>query len=338
LKLNDEPESSSRRRAKRRRSKRQFSQKTGTSDSTRLYLNEIGEVPLLTGPEEAALAREIHEGMEAEAQLAELYATGGPESFESDNLSRLQELQSVGEYARDQLTRANLRLVVSIAKKYSNHGLPLLDLVQEGNMGLMRAVEKFDGTKGYRFSTYATWWIQQSVSRAVSNQAHTIKIPIHTIEAMNKVTRAQRELEKELGRIPSTTETAERTGLDPEKVEDLIQLNSNQGTLSLDLPMGDEGSFSLADVLSDSDDEGPESAAIKQLLKGAISETLDGLDKREREIVEMRFGLDGQDPKTFDEIGSHFGVSRERIRQVETRILSKLRYRSDLKSLIEFMN
>lgn len=338
MKLNDEPESSSRRRAKRRRSKRQFSQKTGTSDSTRLYLNEIGEVPLLTGPEEATLAREIHEGMEAEAQLAELYATEGLESFESDNLSRLQELQSVGEYARDQLTRANLRLVVSIAKKYSNHGLPLLDLVQEGNMGLMRAVEKFDGTKGYRFSTYATWWIQQSVSRAVSNQAHTIKIPIHTIEAMNKVTRAQRELEKELGRKPSTTETAERTGLDPEKVEDLIQLNSNQGTLSLDLPMGDESGFSLADVLSDSDDEGPESAAIKELLKGAISETLDGLDKREREIVEMRFGLDGQDPKTLDEIGSHFGVSRERIRQVETRILSKLRYRSDLKSLIEFMN
>ena len=338
MKLNDESESSSRRRAKRRRSKRQFSQKTGTSDSTRLYLNEIGEVPLLTGPEEATLAREIHEGMEAEAQLAELYATEGLESFESDNLSRLQELQSVGEYARDQLTRANLRLVVSIAKKYSNHGLPLLDLVQEGNMGLMRAVEKFDGTKGYRFSTYATWWIQQAVSRAVSNQARTIKIPIHTIEAMNKVTRAQRELEKELGRKPSTPETSERTGLDPEKVEELIQLNSNQGTLSLDLPMGDDDGFNLAEVLSDSEDEGPESAAIKELLKGAISETLDGLDKREREIVEMRFGLEGQDPKTLDEIGSHFGVSRERIRQVETRILSKLRYRSDLKSLIEFMN
>jgi len=301
-------------------------------------LNEIGEVPLLTGPEEAVLAREISEGMEAEARLAELYATEEVEGFESENLLRLQELQRDGEYARDQLTRANLRLVVSIAKKYSNYGLPLLDLVQEGNMGLMRAVEKFDGTKGYRFSTYATWWIQQAVSRAVSNQARTIKIPIHTIEAMNKVTRAQRELEKELGRKPSTPETSERTGLDPEKVEELIQLNSNQGTLSLDLAMGDDDGFNLAEVLSDSEDEGPESAAIKELLKGAISETLDGLDKREREIVEMRFGLEGQDPKTLDEIGSHFGVSRERIRQVETRILSKLRYRSDLKSLIEFMN
>ena len=301
-------------------------------------MNEIGEVPLLTGPEEAVLAREISEGMEAEARLAELYATEEVEGFESENLLRLQELQRDGEYARDQLTRANLRLVVSIAKKYSNYGLPLLDLVQEGNMGLMRAVEKFDGTKGYRFSTYATWWIQQAVSRAVSNQARTIKIPIHTIEAMNKVTRAQRELEKELGRKPSTAETSERTGLDPEKVEELIQLNSNQGTLSLDLPMGDDDGFNLAEVLSDSEDEGPESAAIKELLKGAISETLDGLDKREREIVEMRFGLEGQDPKTLDEIGSHFGVSRERIRQVETRILSKLRYRSDLKSLIEFMN
>ncbi|HJM35789.1 MAG TPA: sigma-70 family RNA polymerase sigma factor [Acidimicrobiales bacterium] len=338
LKLNDDPEAPSRRRVRRRRSKRQLSQKTGTSDSISLYLNEIGEVPLLTGPEEAVLAREISEGMEAEARLAELYATEEVEGFESENLLRLQELQRDGEYARDQLTRANLRLVVSIAKKYSNYGLPLLDLVQEGNMGLMRAVEKFDGTKGYRFSTYATWWIQQAVSRAVSNQARTIKIPIHTIEAMNKVTRAQRELEKELGRKPSTAETSERTGLDPEKVEELIQLNSNQGTLSLDLPMGDDDGFNLAEVLSDSEDEGPESAAIKELLKGAISETLDGLDKREREIVEMRFGLEGQDPKTLDEIGSHFGVSRERIRQVETRILSKLRYRSDLKSLIEFMN
>ena len=338
LKLNDDPEAPSRRRVRRRRSKRQLSRKTGTSDSISLYLNEIGEVPLLTGPEEAVLAREISEGMEAEAQLAELYATEEVEGFESENLLRLQELQRDGEYARDQLTRANLRLVVSIAKKYSNYGLPLLDLVQEGNMGLMRAVEKFDGTKGYRFSTYATWWIQQAVSRAVSNQARTIKIPIHTIEAMNKVTRAQRELEKELGRKPSTAETSERTGLDPEKVEELIQLNSNQGTLSLDLPMGDDDGFNLAEVLSDSEDEGPESAAIKELLKGAISETLDGLDKREREIVEMRFGLEGQDPKTLDEIGSHFGVSRERIRQVETRILSKLRYRSDLKSLIEFMN
>ena len=338
MKLGDDSEALSRRRVKRRRSKRQLSQKTGTSDSISLYLNEIGEVPLLTGPEEAVLAREISEGMEAEAQLAELYATEEVEGFESENLLRLQELQSTGEYARDQLTRANLRLVVSIAKKYSNYGLPLLDLVQEGNMGLMRAVEKFDGTKGYRFSTYATWWIQQAVSRAVSNQARTIKIPIHTIEAMNRVTRAQRELEKELGRKPSTAETSERTGLDPEKVEELIQLNSNQGTLSLDLPMGDDDGFNLAEVLSDSEDEGPESAAIKELLKGAISETLDGLDKREREIVEMRFGLEGQDPKTLDEIGSHFGVSRERIRQVETRILSKLRYRSDLKSLIEFMN
>jgi len=338
LKLGDDSEALSRRRVKRRRSKRQLSQKTGTSDSISLYLNEIGEVPLLTGSEEAVLAREISEGMEAEAQLAELYATEEVEGFESENLLRLQELQRDGEYARDQLTRANLRLVVSIAKKYSNYGLPLLDLVQEGNMGLMRAVEKFDGTKGYRFSTYATWWIQQAVSRAVSNQARTIKIPIHTIEAMNKVTRAQRELEKELGRKPSTPETSERTGLDPEKVEELIQLNSNQGTLSLDLPMGDDDGFNLAEVLSDSEDEGPESAAIKELLKGAISETLDGLDKREREIVEMRFGLEGQDPKTLDEIGSHFGVSRERIRQVETRILSKLRYRSDLKSLIEFMN
>ena len=338
MKLDDDSEARSRRRVKRRRSKRQFSRKTGTSDSTLLYLNEIGEAPLLTGSEEAVLAREIHEGMEAEGQLAELYATEELVSFESEEISALEELKSRGEYARDQLTRANLRLVVSIAKKYSNNRLPLLDLVQEGNMGLMRAVEKFDGSKGYRFSTYATWWIQQSVSRAVSNQAHTIKIPIHTIEAMNKVIRVQRELEKELAKKPSNTEISERVGMDLEKVEELIQLKLNQGTLSLDLPMGDDGGFNLSEVLSDSNDEGPESAAIKQLLKSAISETLDGLEEREREIVKMRFGLDGEHPKTLDEIGVHFGVSRERIRQVEIRILGKLRYRSDLKSLIEFMN
>ena len=338
MKLDDDSEASSRRRVKRRRSKRQFSRKTGTSDSTLLYLNEIGEAPLLTGSEEAVLASEIHEGMEAEAQLAELYATEELVGFESEEISALEELKSRGEYARDQLTRANLRLVVSIAKKYSNNRLPLLDLVQEGNMGLMRAVEKFDGSKGYRFSTYATWWIQQSVSRAVSNQAHTIKIPIHTIEAMNKVIRVQRELEKELGKKPSNEEISERVGMDLEKVEELIQLKLNQGTLSLDLPMGDDNGFNLSEVLSDSNDEGPESAAIKQLLKSAISETLDGLEEREREIVKMRFGLDGEHPKTLDEIGVHFGVSRERIRQVEIRILGKLRYRSDLKSLIEFMN
>ena len=326
------------RNLRRRRNKKNVSEKSGSSDSTQRYLSEIGEVALLEPQEEVDLAMEMRDGMEAEAQLAEFHATGKLENLSRVELSKLRRRQRRGEQARDRLTRANLRLVVSVAKKHVGRGLPLLDLVQEGNLGLMRAVEKFDGTKGYKFSTYATWWIRQSVSRAVSDQARTIRIPIHTADAMNRVVRAERDLSQEFGRKPTIEEIAERAAVDPEKADELLQLNLSQGTLSLDLPMGEEGEVSLADVLPDSQVETPESAVTHQVLTGEISEVLDGLEEREREIVRMRFGLDGVEPKTLEEVGRHFKVTRERVRQIEIRILAKLRHQQRSKTFREYLD
>ena len=323
---------------KRRLNKKKSSEQTGSSDSTQRYLSEIGEVALLEAEEEVSLAKEIREGMEAETQLAELHATGELENLSRVDLSRLRRRQRRGEQARDRLTRANLRLVVSIAKRYAGRGLPLLDLVQEGNLGLMRAVEKFDGTKGYKFSTYATWWIRQSVSRAVSDQGRTIRIPVHTAEAMNRVVRAERELTQELGRTPTIEEIGERAAVDPEKVDELLQLGLSQGTLSLDLPMGEEGEVSLADILQDFGTEAPESVATQQVLTGEISEVLDSLEEREKQIVQMRFGLDGTEPKTLEEVGKHFKVTRERVRQIEIRILNKLRHQQRSKTFREYLD
>ena len=323
---------------KRRLNKKKSSEQTGSSDSTQRYLSEIGEVALLEAEEEMNLAKEIREGMEAETQLAELHATGELENLSRVDLSRLRRRQRRGEQARDRLTRANLRLVVSIAKRYAGRGLPLLDLVQEGNLGLMRAVEKFDGTKGYKFSTYATWWIRQSVSRAVSDQGRTIRIPVHTAEAMNRVVRAERELTQELGRTPTIEEIGERAAVDPEKVDELLQLGLSQGTLSLDLPMGEEGEVNLADILQDFGTEAPESVATQQVLTGEISEVLDSLEEREKQIVQMRFGLDGTEPKTLEEVGKHFKVTRERVRQIEIRILNKLRHQQRSKTFREYLD
>tara|TARA_B100000073_G_scaffold128765_1_gene105444 strand:- start:7731 stop:8981 length:1251 start_codon:yes stop_codon:yes gene_type:complete len=323
---------------KRRLNKKKSSEQTGSSDSTQRYLSEIGEVALLEAEEETSLAKEIREGMEAETQLAELHATGELENLSRVDLSRLRRRQRRGEQARDRLTRANLRLVVSIAKRYVGRGLPLLDLVQEGNLGLMRAVEKFDGTKGYKFSTYATWWIRQSVSRAVSDQGRTIRIPVHTTEAMNRVVRAERELTQELERAPTIEEIGERAAVDPKKVDELLQLGLSQGTLSLDLPMGEEGEVSLADILQDFGTEAPESVATQQVLTGEISEVLDSLEEREKQIVQMRFGLDGTEPKTLEEVGKHFKVTRERVRQIEIRILNKLRHQQRSKTFREYLD
>ena len=326
------------RNLKRRLNKKKSSEQTGSSDSTQRYLSEIGEVALLEAEEETSLAKEIREGMEAETQLAELHATGELENLSRVDLSRLRRRQRRGEQARDRLTRANLRLVVSISKRYAGRGLPLLDLVQEGNLGLMRAVEKFDGTKGYKFSTYATWWIRQSVSRAVSDQGRTIRIPVHTAEAMNRVVRTERELTQELGRSPTIDEIGERAAVDPEKVDELLQLGLSQGTLSLDLPMGEEGEVSLADILQDFGTEAPESVATQQVLTAEISEVLDSLEEREKQIVQMRFGLDGTEPKTLEEVGKHFKVTRERVRQIEIRILNKLRHQQRSKTFREYLD
>jgi RNA polymerase primary sigma factor len=297
------------------------------SDSTRLYLREIGQVALLTSADEVELAGAIIDGNEAEAQLAELAASGGLDKADRAEVARLRRRQRRGDRARDRLTRANLRLVVSVAKKFGGRGLPLLDLFQEGNLGLMRAVEKFDATKGFKFSTYATWWIRQAITRAIADQSRTIRIPVHKVDAMNRVLRAQRDLAQELEREPSHSEIGDRAVLDPGEVEKLLRLASEQDNpLSLDSPMGDERDISLADLVPDITAIAPADAAARRLLGDAVLASLEDLDDREKDVVRMRFGLDGEQPRTLEEVGKHFGVTRERVRQIEARTMAKLRH------------
>jgi RNA polymerase primary sigma factor len=297
------------------------------SDSTRLYLREIGQVALLTSADEVELAGAIIDGNEAEAQLAELAASGGLDKVDRAEVARLRRRQRRGDRARDRLTRANLRLVVSVAKKFGGRGLPLLDLFQEGNLGLMRAVEKFDATKGFKFSTYATWWIRQAITRAIADQSRTIRIPVHKVDAMNRVLRAQRDLAQELEREPSHSEIGDRAVLDPGEVEKLLRLASEQDNpLSLDSPMGNERDVSLADLVPDITAIAPADAAARRLLGDAVLASLEDLDDREKDVVRMRFGLDGEQPRTLEEVGKHFGVTRERVRQIEARTMAKLRH------------
>jgi RNA polymerase primary sigma factor len=291
-----------------------------------MYLQEIGEVPLLTAVEEVELATEIAGGNGAETELADLAASGGLEGLERVVLVRLRRRQRTGEMARDRLTRANLRLVVSIAKRHVGRGLPLLDLVQEGNLGLMRAVEKFDPSKGFKFSTYATWWIRQAVTRAVADQARTIRIPVHMVDAMNRCVRTERELQHELSRKPTIEEIADRAVIDPDKVADLLELARNQDPLSLDSPLGDEQDTNLADLVADVDAEDAALTATRRLLREDILDVLGQLDPRERDVVRMRFGLDEDKPATLEEVGRRFGVTRERVRQIESRTMAKLRH------------
>ena len=314
------------RSARRRDPAKHPSERGDSGDSTRMYLREIGEVALLSAVEEVELATAIGDGNVAEAELADLAVAGKLEHVERVVLVRLRRRQRAGEMARDRLTRANLRLVVSIAKRHVGRGLPLLDLVQEGNLGLMRAVEKFDHSKGFKFSTYATWWIRQAVTRAVADQARTIRIPVHMVDAMNRCVRIERELQQELERKPSMEEIADRALLDLDKVEDLLELARNQIPLSLDSTYGDEQDVSLADLIADLDAEDAVLAATRRLLKDDILEVLDQLDGRERDVVRMRFGLDDAKPATLEEVGRRFGVTRERVRQIESRTMAKLRH------------
>ena len=298
-----------------------------TADSTRLYLREIGQVALLTQAEEVELANGITEGNRAETELADLAAAGELDRTAGSEVARLRRLQRRGDRARDRLTRANLRLVVSVAKKYGGRGLPLLDLFQEGNLGLMRAVEKFDANKGFKFSTYATWWIRQAITRAIADQSRTIRIPVHKVDAMNRVLRVQRDLSQELERDPSHNEIAERTVLRPDEVRDLLRLAKEQDNpLSLDSPMGEEQDTNLAELVPDLGAVAPDEEAARRLLGDAILVALEELDDREKHVVRMRFGLDGGQPRTLEEVGRHFGVTRERVRQIEARTMAKLRH------------
>jgi RNA polymerase primary sigma factor len=287
-----------------------------------MYLKEIGRVPLLSGDEEVSLARRIEAGLHAVTQLA-AHAEGTVELTPLE-VAQCNRQRRDGDAARDQLTRANLRLVVSIAKRYGGRGMLLLDLIQEGNLGLMRAVEKFDYTKGFKFSTYATWWIRQAITRAIADQARTIRIPVHMVESINKVKRTQRQLAQELEREPTIDELARMTDLSPARVREILRIS--QDPLSLDSPVGDEADSNLGDFIEADGADAPPDAVTREFLGLAVSEALSELGEREQEVVRLRFGLDDGRPRTLEEVGREFGVTRERVRQIESKTLAKLRH------------
>jgi len=311
---------------------------TGGSDSVRAYLKEIGRVRLLSAEQEVALARCVERGLEAAARLdlLELAQTrskeagtgtgAGAKAAKNRALEKQREaderLRAEGSVARQVLVEANLRLVVSVAKWYRNRGMSFLDLIQEGNLGLMRAVEKFDYTKGFKFSTYATWWIRQAISRAIADQARTIRIPVHMVDSINAVIRAQRSLLQEWGREPTIDEVAQRAEMTPARVREILRIN--QDTVSLEQPLG-EDDFSLSDTLEDEAVLSPGEAAARAMLAEAVRNVLADLSERERKVVRMRFGLEDGQVRTLEEVGKEFGVTRERVRQIESKTLAKLR-------------
>ncbi|WP_430624095.1 RNA polymerase sigma factor RpoD [Polycladospora coralii] len=272
------------------------------NDPVRMYLKEIGRVPLLSAADEVALAKRIEEG---------------------------------DDEAKRQLAEANLRLVVSIAKRYVGRGMQFLDLIQEGNMGLIKAVEKFDYQKGYKFSTYATWWIRQAITRAIADQARTIRIPVHMVETINKLIRVSRQLLQELGREPAPEEIGEEMGISPEKVREIMKIA--QEPVSLETPIGEEDDSHLGDFIPDDDAQAPADAAAYELLKEQLKDVLDTLSEREENVLRLRFGLDDGRTRTLEEVGKVFGVTRERIRQIEAKALRKLRHPSRSKRLKDFL-
>ncbi len=297
-------------------------------DPVAAYLKEIGRVPLLTGPEEVALAKRIEAGVAASNALA---ASGNGTAD-----SGLVALVADGQEAKKALIQANLRLVVSIAKRYNGRGMHFLDLIQEGNVGLMRAVEKFDHQRGFKFSTYATWWIRQAISRAIADQARTIRIPIHIVEMINKVSQVQRELHQELEREPTVEEIAARADFTVERVIDFQMIS--QDLISLDLPVGEGDEGLLGDFIEDTQAESPGEATARKLLNAAILDALENLGDRERQVMYMRFGLDGGQARTLEEVSREFGVTRERIRQIETKTLKKLRHPDHSQKLRDYLD
>jgi len=289
------------------------------ADPVHMYLKEIGKVKLLDAALEVELAERILAGTEAEARLAEdAVLTRSGVARRAD-----QRLVHQGHEAKEALIEANLRLVVSIAKRYRNRGLAFLDLIQEGNLGLMRAVEKFDHTKGFKFSTYATWWIRQAITRAIADQARTIRIPVHMVETIHKVVWAQRQFHQEIGREPTTEELAAQVDMSVERVREILRIN--QDTISLEQPIGDEEDFSLSDIIEDREAVVPGDAATRLMLDGALRDALAHLTPREQDVVRLRFGLEDGKIRTLEEVGKAFGVTRERIRQIEAKTLAKLR-------------
>ncbi len=296
---------------------------SGSADPVRVYLKEIGRIALLTGPEEVSLARRIEAGGQAGVRLAELEAAGRIDELGFADRRRLERTARDGETAKSDLIQANLRLVVSIAKRYSGRGLQLLDIIQEGNLGLMRAVEKFDYTRGFKFSTYATWWIRQAITRAIADQARTIRIPVHMVESINKVHRVSRQMVQELEREPTVDEIAAKVDMTPERVREINRIS--QDPLSLDSPIGETDDSNLSDFIEDTQADAPAEMAARRMLGEAVVEALDELSDREKDVVRLRFGIPDGQAKTLEEVGKEFGVTRERIRQIEAKTLAKLR-------------
>ena len=297
-------------------------------DSISLYLKEIGRVPLLTAAEEVSLAKRMERGQLALQRIEE----GVVDTVEREQL--LWEIRD-GERAQEHLIKANSRLVVSVAKKYVGRGVPFLDLIQEGNIGLIRAVNKFDYTRGYKFSTYATWWIRQAVTRAIADQGRTIRVPVHMYEQINRLTRTSRQLVQELGRDPTTEEIAEALEVTPKKVEQVIRVS--QRPLSLEMPVGEEEDSYLGDFIEDEEAQSPTDAASQQLLREVIDEIFASLTPREVRILQLRFGLVDGYSYTLEEVGRKFGVTRERIRQIEAQALGRLRHPSRSRKLRDYL-
>ncbi len=308
----------------------------GSSDPVRMYLKEIGRVALLTGPEEVALAKRIERGIAASEELADMAASDRLASLDPIERRRMERRVADGDHAKAELTQANLRLVVSIAKRYVGRGMLILDLIQEGNLGLMRAVEKFDYTKGFKFSTYATWWIRQAITRAIADQARTIRIPVHMVESINKVHRVQRQMIQELEREPTIEELADKVDMTPARVREIMRIS--QDPLSLDSPVGEEDDSNLADFIEDQQAEAPAEMAARKMLGDAVLEALDELNDREKAVVRLRFGLDDGQARTLEEVGKEFGVTRERIRQIESKTLAKLRHPHRSQKLRDYLD
>ena len=325
-----------------------------TNDPVRMYLKEIGKVPLLTAEEEVILAKKIEAGLESADQMADVRHVSidtvrglcfkaaleepSPEhkKLAPERMSEyLRRIEREGQIAKKKLVEANLRLVVSIAKRYVGRGMLFLDLIQEGNLGLIRAVEKFDHSKGFKFSTYATWWIRQAITRAIADQARTIRIPVHMVETINKLVRVQRSLLQDLGRDPTPEEIANEMDVTPDKVREIMKVS--QEPVSLETPIGEEEDSHLGDFIEDADAIVPVDAASFILLQEQLESVLHSLSTREKKVIELRFGLMDGHQRTLEEVGQEFGVTRERIRQIESKTLSKLRHPSRSQKLRDYL-
>ena len=301
-------------------------------DPVRMYLKEIGKVPLLTADQEVELATAMSAGREAKERLAELEESG--ETLPEDEMAALKKQLKAGERAKQQLAEANLRLVVSIAKRYVGRGMLFLDLIQEGNLGLIKAVEKFDYTKGYKFSTYATWWVRQAITRAIADQARTIRIPVHMVETINKLIRVNRQLAQELGRDPTPAEIAKEMGISESKVREIIKIA--QEPVSLETPIGEEEDSHLGDFIEDENAPAPAEVASNAMMREQLQEVLHTLTPREEKVIRLRFGLEDGQAHTLEEVGKEFNVTRERIRQIEAKALRKIRHPGRSKKLRDY--